>query len=116
MSRTTKIFQINGRLFVADNIGEAIRLFQDEYPFPNEVEEVQLIKGRDGSPLAYIEDAEANADLSGGYNFDQCQDPNYIESLTIADEPIPVCKETPLDYTLEVYDAKTIKVDGKDIT
>lgn len=114
MSNTTKVFQINGHLFVADTVEDAIKLFRKEYPFPNEVEEVQLIRGRNGSSLASIDDCGEGEKILNHY-YDQCQDPNYIQSLTINDEPIQVCKEMPPIDLLDDYDAKTINADGEDI-
>lgn len=56
--RTTKVFRINGHLFVADAMEDAIKLFREKYSFPIEIEEVTCVKGTDGSSLAVICDQD----------------------------------------------------------
>ena len=105
--KTKKIYRINGKLFVAGNIHGAIRIFEQEYPFPNEVETVELIKDGDGCSLAKVEEYENLRTEVGGYNYrDDCMDPSYIDSITLDDEPRPIptdgmeghCKELPPDF------------------
>lgn len=98
MNKYTRVFRINGILFVADSIEKAISLFHKEYPWPTEVEEVEAVKSRDGSPMAHIAEAEqSEPDDYIAYTEEDFRDnnidPNYIQSLTISDEPIPTCKE-----------------------
>lgn len=104
---TKKIYRINGKLFVAGNIHGAIRMFEQEYPFPNEVETVELVKDGDGCSLARVEEYENLRTEDDGYNYrDCCVDPNYIDSITLADEPHPIptggmegyCKELSPDF------------------
>ncbi len=94
MSKYTRVFRINGMLFVADSIEKAISLFHKEYPWPTEVEEVEAVKSKDGSPMAHIaEDEQLEPDDYIAYTEkdfrDNNIDPNYMQSLTISDEPVP---------------------------
>lgn len=95
MTKRTKIFDINGQLFVADTVEDAIKLFREEYPFPNDIQFIHKVEGGGGSDLAYEKDY--GVEPPHGLSFDGCQDPNYIQSLTISDEPIPVCEEPYFD-------------------
>lgn len=107
---TKKIYRINGKLFVAGNIHGAIRLFEEAYPFPAEVETVELMKDDNGCSLATVEKYENLKTEDGdGYNYrDNCADPNYIGSITLDDEPHPIptdgmegyCKELPTDFII----------------
>ena len=72
-----KIFDINGKLFIADDVTFAIRMFEKVYPFPEEVKSVRLITDSEGSSLAVFacyEDQEP------------CPNDSGLEGLTANDE------------------------------
>ena len=56
--KSTKVFKINGILFVADSIEDAIRIFREKYSFTIDIEHIVLITG-DNSNLAWTEDTSA---------------------------------------------------------
>ena len=58
--KSTKVFKINGILFVADCIEDAIRIFREKYSCTIDIAHIVLITG-DNSNLAWAEDT---SDLS----------------------------------------------------
>ena len=56
--KSTKVFKINGILFVADSIEDAIRIFREKFSFTIDIEHIVLITG-DNSNLAWTEDTSA---------------------------------------------------------
>lgn len=123
-----KVYLINGKLFVADNVDRAIMLFKKEYPFPDEVEEVTLVKDSHGFSLATVEepcDSLGDFFVDPAMPRDNCVDPNYLNSITLDDEmsPIPVdfepcvCKELPPDFIIRDEEPQgnfTAKKEAKD--
>lgn len=59
--KSTKVFKINGILFVADCIEDAIRIFREKYSFAIDIEHIVLITG-DNSVLAWTEDTSSLSD------------------------------------------------------
>ena len=59
--KSTKVFKINGILFVADCIEDAIRIFREKYSFAIDIEHIMLITG-DNSVLAWTEDVSSLSD------------------------------------------------------
>lgn len=53
--KSTKVFKINGTLFVADSIEDAIRIFKEKYSSTTEIEHIALITGDNSSNLAWTE-------------------------------------------------------------
>lgn len=59
--KSTKVFKINGILFVADCIEDAIRIFREKYSCTIDIAHIVLITG-DNSNLAWTEDTSALSD------------------------------------------------------
>jgi hypothetical protein len=51
---TTKVYEINGNLVVADNVENAIKIFREKFPFPNDVVTINLVQSKEGC-LALID-------------------------------------------------------------
>ena len=93
--KSTKVFKINGVLFVADSLERAVSIFREKYPFPTEIERVVLITG-DESNLAWTEEISTitDVDMSAGfvpYPFDSvptCPPPPTIDDAPLTEEEI----------------------------
>ena len=104
MYEKKNVYRINGKLFVARNVENAIRMFREVYPFPDDVDSVEAVRDDQGFSLAYVESNEYELKYEPK---DRAMDPGYMESLTLSNEPIPteemidgqcVCKELPPDF------------------
>ena len=56
--KSTQVFKINGILFVADRIEDAIRIFREKFSFTIDIEQIVLITV-DNTKLAWTEDNSA---------------------------------------------------------
>ena len=97
--KSTKVFKINGVLFVADSLERAVSIFREKYPFPTEIERVVLITG-DESNLAWTEEISTITDVDESvgfvpYLFDpvptyelDCPPPPTIDDAPLTEEEI----------------------------
>ena len=81
--KSTKVFKINGILFVADSIEDAIRIFREKFSFTIDIEHIVLITG-DNSNLAWTEDTSA-----------------LFDSAPTLCAPLPTFDDAPLPPTFD---------------
>lgn len=93
--KSTKVFKINGVLFVADSLERAVSIFREKYPFPTEIERVVLITG-DESNLAWTEEISTITDVDTSVGFvpylcdpgQACPPPPTIDDAPLTEEEI----------------------------
>ena len=89
-----KLYRINRELYAAKDFGDALKLFMDT-PGVSGSEEIERVTYE--GEVILRDPAYAKELLGQGCTYencnDNCVDPNYMESLTMSDEPLPTCKE-----------------------